>query len=188
VLLLGLLWWAAIELFPARDQPFEQPVRLEARIIRAPFPAHPKPDTINFAVPAVARRCPQGRAVLLEGAAESGNGLLALLRWPTPPLPPAPDSVAPPPPSPPPAGSFPMITYGDSLTPRGARVSVRYMMGDVAHGFALDSGAVELERTGAALSGRVRGASLENTIHVSLDARFHDVAFAADTGRCRWAP
>ena len=138
-----------------------EPLRLRATI-RQPYG-----DTVRFAVPAVARRCADGRSVLLEGAGERGDGVLVLLRAAEP------------------SGSFSLLTFGDSTTPRGARVAVRFMTREVAHGFALDSGVVEVTVRGAALDARVRGAGLDGATRVSLDADYTGVSFAPAAASCR---
>lgn len=138
-----------------------EPLRLRATV------GHPYADTVRFALPAVARRCADGRSVLLEGASERGNGVLVLLR--------AGDSP----------GSFPLLAFGDSTTPRGARVAVRYMTRDVAHGFTLDSGVVEVTVSGAALGARVRGTGLEGGTRATLNAEYTGVSFAPAAVSCR---
>jgi len=143
-----------------------EPLRLRATV------GQPYADTVRFAVPAVARRCADGRAVLLEGAGDRGNGVLVLLR--------AGDSLGPSP-----SGSFSLLPFGDSTTPRGARVAVRYMTRDVAHGFTLDSGVVEVTVSGAGLSGSVRGTGLEGGTRARLDAEYANVPFAPAAVSCR---
>ena len=138
-----------------------EPLRLRATV------GHPYADTVRFAVPAVARRCADGRSVLLEGAGERGDGVLVLLRGG--------DSL----------GSFPLLAFGDSTTPRGARVAVRYMTRDVAHGFTPDSGVVEVTVRGEALGARVRGTGLEGGTRARLDAEYTGVAFAPAAVSCR---
>jgi hypothetical protein len=143
-----------------------EPLRLRATVSR------PYEDTARFAVPAVARRCADGRSVLLEGAGQRGDGVLVLLR--------AGDSL-----NASPSGSFSLLTFGDSTTPRGARVAVRYMTRDVAHGFALDSGIVEVTANGDALHARVRGTGLDGATRASLDAEYTGVSFAPAAVSCR---
>ena len=144
----------------------DEPLRLRATVV------HAAPDTIRFAVPAAARRCGDGRSLLLEGGGERGNGVLVLLRYG--------DSIAP--------GSFPVLALGDSLTVRGAAVAVRYLKGDVAHGLALDSGAVDLTAARESLTARVRGSGLESAVRTTLDAAFTGLPFGADTVPCRFQP
>lgn len=110
--------------------------------------------------------------MLLEGAGGRGDGVLVLLRYG--------DSLA--------SGSFPLLAVGDSLIPRGAVVAVRYMKGDVAHGVALDTGAVELTAARDSLAARVRGSGLENAVRIALDAAFTGLPFATDTVACRFQP
>jgi hypothetical protein len=134
----------------------------------------PQHDSVSFAVPAVARACSDARSLLLEGADEHGNGVLVRLRYG--------DSLVP--------GPFPLIALGDSITPRGASVAVRYMKGDVAHGLALDSGAVDLTTTGDALTARLHGSGLEGGVRVATDAAYVGVRrpSSADTISCRSQP
>jgi hypothetical protein len=137
----------------------------------------PEHDTIHFAAPAAALGCSDGRSLLLQGAGEHGNGVLVRLRYS--------DSLGP--------GSFPLMALGDSITPRGANVAVRYMKGDVAHGLALDSGGVDLTATGDALAARVRGSGLEGGVRVAVDAAYAGVPLpppppTGDTVPCRFQP
>jgi hypothetical protein len=147
----------------------DQPPSLRATV------AHPQSDTIRFAVPAEAHRCSDGRSLLLQGAGEGGNGVLVRLRYR--------DSLA--------SGPFPLIALGDSITPRGANVAVRYMKGDVAHGLALDSGGIDLTVTGDALAARVRGSGLDIGVRVAVEAVYAGVPIppplsAGDTVPCRF--
>ncbi len=169
---LGAVWMAASRLVPRREGGAD-PARLHATVVRPapPAPPAPAPDTIRFAVPALARRCQDGRSLLLEGAGERGEGVLVLLRYG--------DTLA--------AGRFPLLLLGDSITPRGAAVAVRYMTSDVAHGLALDSGAVELQPTRDSVGARVRGTGLEGAVRVAVDAAYAGLRFAADTVPCGFA-
>jgi len=130
-----------------------EPGRLQATVMRPLF------DTLHFAVPAAAHHCASGRALLLEALSEQGNGVLVLLRYG--------DSLA--------VGPVPLIALGDSVTPRGANVGVRYMKGDIAHGVLLDSGAVEVTAVGPALAARVRGSGLEFGQRLGVDAAYTGV-------------
>jgi len=115
---------------------------------------------------------------LVQGADERGNGALVRLRFG--------DSLA--------SGPVPLIAFGDSITPRGANAAVRYMKGDVAHGFSLDSGAVDLTATGrsdgAALAARVRGSGLESGVRVAAEVTYAGVPrpSAMDSVSCRFQP
>ena len=134
----------------------------------------PQHDTVRFTVPAAAHGCSGRRSLLLQGADERGNGVLVRLQYG--------DSLA--------SGPFPLIALGDSITVRGANAAVRYMKGDVAHGLSLDSGAVDLTATGAALAARVRGSGLEQGVRVAAEAAYTGVALpnSADTVPCRFQP
>jgi len=143
------------------------PARLHATVMRPLF------DTLHFAVPAAAHHCAGGRALLLEAASEQGNGVLVLLRYS--------DSLA--------VGPVPLIALGDSVTPRGANVAVRYMKGDIAHGVSLDSGAVDVTATGDALAGRVRGSGLDAGQRIGVEAAYAGVRRPSpgDTVPCGYA-
>jgi hypothetical protein len=51
-----------------------------------------------------------------------------------------PDSIA--------AVTWPVLQRGDTVSPRGATIAVRYFLGDVAHGVVMDSGSVAVTRDG----------------------------------------
>jgi len=87
-------------------------------------------DTAGFQIPVRARRCGNGRGLVLDGALH-GNGLLVWLRDGT---------------RPPGNGSYPLLSRGDSAAPLGAIASVRFVVGTVAHGVTIDSGAAVLTR------------------------------------------
>jgi len=88
---------------------------------------------------------------------------------------------------PPAAGPWPLLQRGDTVSPRGATVGVRYMMKDVARGFALDSGVVEVRATGAVLTVVARGTGLETAAagRVAVEASFDAVPLETDTASCR---
>jgi len=148
----------------------DQSPSLQAIVVRPPH------DTVRFSVPTAAHGCRDGagQSLLLQGADERGNGVLVRLRYG--------DSLA--------SGPFPMIALGDSITVRGANVAVRYVKGDLAHGLSLDSGAVELTATGAALAARVHGSGLEEGVRVAAAAAYTGVPLpkSADTVPCRFQP
>jgi hypothetical protein len=128
-------------------------------------------DTVRFEAPARARRCSGGRGgVLLQGAS-GGNGVAVWLR--------SPDAIA--------SGPWPLLQRGDTVTPRGAIVGVRYNVGDYAHGAPLDSGAVRVTRTGDVITLVARGGGLDGAAHgrLSVEATFEAVPLAADTVSCR---
>jgi hypothetical protein len=144
-----------------------EPARLQATVARPLF------DTLHFAVPAAAHHCAGRKALLLEAANEQGNGVLVLLRYG--------DSLG--------VGPVPLIALGDSITPRGANVAVRYMKGDIAHGVSLDSGVVDLTAAGDVLAARVRGSGLETGQRIFVDATYAGVRRPSpgDTVPCGYA-
>jgi hypothetical protein len=83
-----------------------------------------------------------------------------------------------------------MLQRGDTVSPRGATMAVRFMEGDVAHGLALDSGTATLSGTRSLLTVSASGAGLEPGIggRAALQATFDAVPIAADTVSCRQRP
>ena len=69
---------------------------------------------------------------MLQGSSD-GNGVFIWLRAG------GTDSLA--------GGPWPLLQRGDTMSPRGGTVGVRYMLNAVAHGLPLDSGAVEVRET-----------------------------------------
>ena len=132
-------------------------------------------DTIRFEAPARAKRC-SGAAgtwgLLLQGS-RTGNGVVVWLRGR------GADALVP--------GRWPLLQRGDTVSPRGATVGVRYMTSDVAHGLVLDSGAVEVRDTGRVVALVARGTGLEPAAagRVALEASFEAVSIEADTVPCR---
>ena len=109
---------------------------------------------------------------MLQGSNE-GNGVVVWLRGS------GADSPA--------GGPWPLLQRGDTVSPLGATVGVRYMMSDVAHGLALDSGAVEVRQTGGAITLVARGTGMETMAagRVALEASFDAVPLETDTVSCR---
>ena len=136
----------------------EQAARARVLVVRPPN------DSIRFEAPARAQRCSggTGRAGLLLQGSRDGNGVIVWLRGS-----PA-DSLA--------RAPWPLLQRGDTVSPRGATVGVRYMLHEVAHGLPLDSGTVEVRANGGAVTVVARGTGLETmaagrvALEVSLDA------------------
>jgi len=82
------------------------------------------------------------------------------------------------------------LQRGDTVSPHGATVGVRYMMGDAAHGLPLDSGTVEVRRAGGVLTIVARGTALDASAagRVGLEASFDAVPLEADSVSCRPRP
>lgn len=88
-----------------------------------------------------------------------------------------PDSLA--------AGTWQLLQRGDTASRRGATVGARFMVGDVAHGVALDSGTVAVGRTGGAFSVTASGTGLEGAAgRVTVEASFEAVPVGPDTVSC----
>jgi len=142
--------------------------------------ARPPKDTIRFDVPADARRCGGGtgsEGFLLQGS-NQGNGVVVWLRARGTRA----DSL--------PDGPWPLLQRGDTVSPRGATVGVRYVLNEVAHGLTLDSGAVEVRATGGVITLVARGTGVEVAAagRVALEASFNAVPLEPDTVSCRARP
>jgi hypothetical protein len=136
-------------------------------------------DSTPFTAASRFHRCrPTGAGIahgfLLDGT-DGGNGILVWLRTP--------DTV--------PAGTYPVLSRWDTTTTRGAVVAIRFVIGDAAHGLALDSGSVAVTAApggggGRGVSARMIGAGLEaeGARKVHAEARFGVTTLAADTVDC----
>ena len=135
------------------------------------FPPH---DTVRFALPASTHRCSDGRSVLLDAVSPQGRGVLVRLHYG--------DSLV--------AGDYAVTAPGDSVTVPGAQVAVRYLVREVTHGFAVDSGSVRVRRSGEAVSAHLVGSGLENGIRTPTWIDFRDVPLTptADTVPCAYKP
>lgn len=133
----------------------------------------PRHDTARIALRVEAHRCGHGADVLIQGIS-GGDGVLIWTRSGGAEH----------------GGSYPLLTRGDSLTPRGAMVSVRWMIGDIARGIALDSGVVTLVPAGQRISVRARGSGLDYAAgqRVAVDASVDAALLAPDTANCRVQP
>lgn len=134
-------------------------------------------DTAHFEVPVTARRCADGRGILVTGA-QAGQGVLVWLRSTGAAL----DT-----------GAYPLLTRGDSSGARGAIVAVRYAVGPVTHGLTVDDGVAIVTRTTPALDVAVRGNGLEvpsggrggqRTVELAADR----VPLGPDPAFCRVQP
>jgi len=131
-------------------------------------------DSTPFAAAARFHRCrgsgqggPGG--FLLDGT-DKGNGILVWLRTT--------ETT--------PAGTYPILSRWDTVTARGAIVAVRFVIGDAAHGLALDSGSVMAQGASGGVSALVIGAGLETegARKVHAEARFGATSLAPDTASC----
>ena len=110
--------------------------------------------------------------LLLRGSSE-GNGVVVWLRAT------AADSLV--------DGTWPLLQRGDTVSPRGATVGVRYLFHEVAHGLSLDSGTVDVRETARAFTVVARGSGHETMAagRVALAASFDAVALEPDTASCQ---
>lgn len=150
------------------------PAHQTAAVVRALVTRPPK-DTVRFTAPAIASQCVggTGRGLLVRGSI-GGNGAILWLRTP--------DTLA--------AGTWPLLQRGDTVSPRGATVGVRFMVGDVAHGVALDSGEVTVSvlRPAVTLVARGAGLAVAAAGRVAAEVAFDAVPVGADTVSCRSQP
>ena len=138
-------------------------------------------DTVRFEIPVVLRHCRSPRSGLVFEAVGGGNGLLVWLHGA------GGDSAA--------SGEFPILGVRDTVSKRGAVVSVRYMTGELAHGYSLDSGTIGVTASPGRLALRVSGSGLETpgAFRPLLDAALDSVALdrsptAADSVPCERLP
>lgn len=88
------------------------------------------------------------------------------------------------------SGAWPLVQRGDTVAARGAVVGARFLVTDLAHGVALDSGGVRVSKTGRDLTIVVRGSGLEalGASRAGLEATFDAVPLGEDTVMCRAEP
>jgi len=130
----------------------------------------PTKDSTVFTATVAAHHCRRG-GVLFD-AVNGANGVLAWVRSPGP--------------GPLTAGSFPLLGRGDSVTPRGAIVAVRFIWHDVAHGFPVDSGVLTLSAAGRWYRGRIQGSGtdLGSAIRGTVDIAIDSISPRPDTLAC----
>ncbi|HUK22402.1 MAG TPA: hypothetical protein VLV45_12725 [Gemmatimonadales bacterium] len=134
--------------------------------IRLHWPPH---DSAEVAIRAAAYPCRGAVGRLLTGA-EGGNGILIWVRN---------RGGA--------AGDYPILARGDSTTPRGATVSVRFMVGEIARGFGLDSGLVQITTAGSRLNATLRGSGIDYSVgqRVSLVGSVAALPSSSDSVSCK---
>jgi len=139
------------------------------------FVTRPPKDTVRFTAPAIASQCVGGvgHGFLFRGSS-GGDGAILWLRTP--------DSLA--------LGTWPLVQRGDTVSLRGGTVGVRFMVGEVAYGVALDSGAVTVTALRPSVMLVVRGAGLAVSAagRVTAEVAFDAVPVGADTVSCRSRP
>jgi hypothetical protein len=127
-------------------------------------------DTVAYEVPVTARRCGNGRGILLDGA-RHGNGLLVWLR--------SGGAID--------TGAYPLLSRADSGAVRGAISAVRYVAGIASHGLIVDEGTAVLQRATPPYALRVNGRAIETSVagqrKVSLTV--DGVQLRADTTNCQ---
>jgi hypothetical protein len=133
-------------------------------------------DTLRIDAPVHGFRCTGphaqiGGGLVLQGV-NGGNGVVVWLRTA--------DSIT--------QGAWPLLQRGDTLSPRGATVAVRFMTGEAAHGAPLDSGTVWVTRADSAVALVARGTGNEafTSMHMAVEATFDAVPVGSDTVSCRF--
>ncbi|MGH7699322.1 MAG: hypothetical protein ACREMJ_02220 [Gemmatimonadales bacterium] len=169
----GLLGLAALACasWDGADAPDVPTGRLRALVVRAPTDT--VRDTVRFEAPASAARCHGGRWLVLD-AVTGGNGVLLWLR--------PGDSAL--------AGRYGYAYRADTVPARSATAAVRFMIGDMARGTTLDSGAVEVTEGDTGLAATVRGSGTSNfgAGRIVVDAEFTDVPPPRDSVPCAVEP
>jgi len=132
-----------------------------------------KRDSVRFDLPLAVNQCGSGRGWLFHGAAR-GQGVLAWVR--------AAGAID--------TGSYPLITRGDSVTPRGATVAIRYVTGDISHGLIVDTGMLQISAARPPINARVRGVGLEpkEAEQFEVEVTVSGVPAVGDTVTCRVQP
>lgn len=131
--------------------------------------SRPQLAPVVLAVPARAHPCAGGDGQVITGVAD----MQGMLVWLVPGG--GPDT-----------GAFTVNRGADSVPGRHARVSLRYLAGDLAHSFALDSGTVRVRLDAAGLAGTVGGAGFDaaETVRPLVEAVFQGVPVLADSEPC----
>ena len=129
----------------------------------------PQLAPVTLSVPARARACAGRRGQVITGVAD----LQGMLVWLVPGG--GPDT-----------GAYTVNRGADSVPGRHARVSLRYLAGDVAHTLALDSGTVRVRRDGAELAGSVGGSGFDDAENVRplVDAVLQGIRRLPDSEPC----
>jgi hypothetical protein len=130
-------------------------------------------DTTRFEAAVTARRCEDGKGLTFE-ALRGAQGMLVWLRDPG-------DSFT---------GSFSMLGMKDTVTRRGAVVSVRFLFQTIPHMFALDSGAVVVDDSAGRRRLTILGSGLDmpGASRATVDAAFHALPSPTDSVSCRHGP
>ena len=126
-------------------------------------------DTVTFEAEATARRCAEGRGVLVDGVV-GGNGVLLWLK--------PGDSAL--------AGEYAYAGRGDTTTPRSAVATVRFTSSDLARGVLLDSGSLAVREGEGVLAATLRGSgpAIPGAVRVDVEADFDGVPGPRDTVPC----
>ena len=142
-------------------------LRLDATI------AFPPRDTFRLSLPATTSWCKNGRSLLIESVSPEGIGVLVRLRY-------AGDSLT--------SDSFPILTPQDTSAAVGAVVALRFLQRDTPRSYALDSGRVDVRRTGDAISLKSIGTGVESAIRIRVQVVSRDIPIGPDSISCKYTP
>ena len=129
----------------------------------------PQLAPLELVVPAVASPCAGGTGRLIMGSADLQGVLVWLVTGG------GPDT-----------GAFTVNRGTDSVPGRHARVSLRYLAGDIPHALALDSGTVQVRGDGATLAGSIGGSGYEAAegVRPLVQAVFQGIRLRPDSEPC----
>jgi hypothetical protein len=142
-------------------------LRLDATI------AFPPRDTFQFSVPATTAWCKHGRSLLIEALTPEGSGVLMRLRY-------AGDSLT--------SDSFPIVMPRDTSAAIGAVVALHFLQHDTPRSYTLDSGRVEVRRSGDAISVKSTGTGVESAIRIRVQIVSRDIPIGPDSVSCNYTP
>lgn len=127
-------------------------------------------EAVRFDVPVVAQRCGPGRGLIFHGEA-GGTGVLVWLR----------DSA------PPSTGTYPLVSRGDTTSPRGAIAAARFIVAQRTGGITIDDGEVTLSHATAPFALEVKGVGVETAFaqQRQVEMTFDGVPLLPDSVPCR---
>ena len=135
--------------------------------IQLHWPPH---DSTELTLRGSVHPCRGVPAIALTGV-DGGNGVLILVRTGKGPA----------------VGDYSIVVRGDSTSSRGAMMSTRFMLGEIARGFGLDSGKITVTVAGSRVSATARGSGLDYSAgqRVNLAASATALPMSNDTASCR---
>jgi hypothetical protein len=142
------------------------PLRLRATI------AFPPKDTIALALSAEAHWCSDARSLLVASLSPEGSGAMIRVRYR--------DRLT--------SAAFPIVLPTDTGAVPAAVVGLRFFVGDTPHGYALDSGRVQVRRGADTIWLSGTGVGVENAIRIRASLESQAVVIGADSVACNYSP